>query len=83
MWAQGDKYIMARKLKKTALEGVYSISDMDFYLNSEDVRFVDMKHTEVERRQSQRSQTAPNSKLHKLVPKEIDQLKRLCWHPLQ
>ena len=78
----GDKYIMARKLQKTQIEGVYSVTDIQFYLNSEDVRFVDMKHGEVERRQSKRSQELPTSKLHKLDAKELDSLKKRCWNPM-
>ena len=61
----GDKYIVARKLKKTQTEGVYSVTDVQFYLmNSADVRFVDMKHEEVERRQSKRSHQLPTTKLY-------------------
>ena len=78
----GDKYIMARKLQKTQIEGVYSVTDIQFYLNSEDVRFVDMKHEEVERRQSKRSQQLPTNKLHKLDTKQLESLKKSCWDPM-
>ena len=74
----GDKYIMAMKLQKTQIEGVYFVTDIQFYLNSEDVRFVDMSHGEVERRQSKRSQQLPTSKLHKLDAKELDSLKAMA-----
>ena len=78
----GYKYIVARKLQKTQVEGVYSVTDIQFYLNSEDVRFVHMKHEEVERRQSKRSQELPTNKLHKLDAKGVDSLKKRCWNPM-
>ena len=73
---------MARKLQKTSVEGMYSVTDTQFYLNSEDVRFVDMKHEEVEQRQSKRSQQLPTNELHKLDTKQIKSLKKSCWDPM-
>ena len=78
----GDKYIIARKLKKTAIEDVYSTTDLQFYLNSEDVRFVDMKFEEVQRKRSSRNQQVPGDKLLKLETKELGILRSRCWQPL-
>ena len=61
---------------------MHSVTDTQFYLNSEDVRFVDMKHEEVERRQSKRSQQLPTNKLHKLDTKQLESLKKSCWDPM-
>ena len=73
---------MARKLQKSSIEGMYSVTDTEFCLNSEDVCFVDMKHAEVERRQSKRSQQFPTNKLHKLDTKQIKSRKKSCWDPM-
>ena len=68
--------------RQTSIEGMYPVTDAQFYLNSGDVRFVDMKHEEVERRQSKRSQQLPTNKLHKLDTKQIESLKKSCWGPM-
>ena len=78
----GDKYIIARKLKKTAIEDVYSTTDLQFYINSEDVRFVGMGFEEVQRKKSKRNQQRSWDKLLKLKVNELEALKFRCWQPL-
>lgn len=82
----GDKYILARKLIKGPTELMYSISDREYYLNSEDVRVINMKHTEVHRqvRRSSRSAAISNSndrKTYEFNEQEIDKLRLRCWNP--
>ena len=77
----GDKYIIAKKLQKTSIEGTYRETDRQFYLNCEDVRFDGMQFELVERRKSSRNAVNPNSKIYKLMLKQLETLKHRCWEP--
>ena len=50
--------------------------------SSEDVRFVDMKHSEIEVRRSSRASVVSATKVYDLDEGEIETLKQRCWEPL-
>ena len=87
-WDPGDKFIHARKLRKGA-ENIYETTDVDFFLNCEDVRFDDgevsgtgcsnMAHKEVTR--TQRSKVVTSTKRFELNKREIQTLQHRCWRP--
>ena len=77
----GDKYIVAKKLVKGATELMYTISEREYYLNSEDVRVINMKHTEVDVRRSARRAATNNKKTYEFDEGEIEKLKIGCWDP--
>ena len=78
----GDRYIEAIKLRKGATEAMYVESDRKYYLNCEDIRFVDMEHTIVAVRQSARRVVTNSKKTYEFNVDEIESLKRMCWQPL-
>ena len=80
----GDVFLHARKMRRLA-ENIYETTDVDFYLNAEDIRFdndegsLGLAHKEIVR--SQRSQTVKSTKRFELVKAEIQTLQHRCWHP--
>jgi hypothetical protein len=78
----GDKYIQATKLRRGATELLYVATDRDFYINSEDVRFVNMQHEEVRVRRSARQLSAPTKPTYEFNVDEIATLQMRCWQPL-
>ena len=80
----GDKYILARKLIKGATELMYATSEREYYLNSEDVRVINMEHREIDVRRSARrvARSGVNDKkTYEFVESEIEKLKIGCWDP--
>ena len=71
----------AKKLKKSASGIMYSTTDCEFNLSVEDVRFANMKHSEVEVRRSSRMSVVSNAKVFELDVEEIETLKLRCWAP--
>ena len=78
----GEKYVRCRKFRVGPTDCMYSSTDLEFNLHSEDVRFVDMQHKEVEQRRSPRRGVVSNSKVYNLEKTEIETLKGRCWKPL-
>ena len=78
----GTKYIRARKFVKGQSEVMYSSTDCEFNLHSEDVRVINMKHSEVKSRRSSRATTITTAKVCMFGEDEIGQLKLKCWKPL-
>ena len=64
-------------------ELMYSSTDLEFNLHSEDVRAINMKHSEVESRRSSRASTIMTAKVHTFDEVEIEELKLKCWKPLK
>ena len=62
---------------------MYSTTECELYnMSVEDVRFVNMKHSEVEVRRSSRQSVVSNVKTYELDESEIETLKARCWEPL-
>ena len=61
---------------------MYSSTDLEFNLHSEDVRAINMKHSEVESRRSSRASTITTAKVHTFDEVEIEELKLKCWKQL-
>ena len=78
----GARYIRSRKCKKGADGLLYTTTDCEFNLSSEDVRVAEMQHSEVEARRSSRSSVVSNVKTFKLEPASIEKLKLRCWEPI-
>jgi hypothetical protein len=78
----GDKYIHATKLIRGATELMYVASDRDFYINSEDVRVINMQHQEVQVRRSARQLAAPSKPTYEFNIDEIALLQMRCWQPI-
>ena len=80
----GDVFLHARKMRRLA-ENIYETTDVDFYLNAEDIGFDNdegspgLEHKEIVR--SQRSRTVKSTKRFELVKAEIQTLQHRCWHP--
>ena len=78
----GDKYILARKLVKGATDLMYCTSEREYYLNSEDVRVINMKHKEVAVRRTARRVSSLSSKTtYEFDESEMEELKLGCWNP--
>ena len=54
----GDEYILAVKFRRAGSAEMYTITPKEFYAFSDDIRFVDLKATEVQRRTSGRRAAA-------------------------
>jgi hypothetical protein len=78
----GDKYITARKLIRGATENMYVTTELEYFLNSEDVRVIDMKHSKLEVRKSARRVVASNKETFTFDDEELETLKKRCWQPL-
>jgi TRAP-type uncharacterized transport system substrate-binding protein len=80
----GDKYIVARKMVRGPTDGIYITSEQEFFMNSEDVRVINMKHSEVQVRKSARAltQAASNKKTYKIEDEDMETLKNKCWESL-
>jgi hypothetical protein len=63
-------------------EGIYITSRTEYHLMSEDVRAINMKHSEVQVRKSARAKVASNKKIYKIEDEDMDTLKSVCWKPL-
>ena len=63
---------------------MYSTTECEFNMGSEDVRVVDMEHEEVKVRRSSRNAVASNVKTFTctMSKKALDKLKERCWQPL-
>jgi hypothetical protein len=77
----GMQYIRARKFKRGADDLMYSSTDCEFNLSSEDVRAVSMAHERVEVRRSSRASVVSNVKTITLERRTLELLKARCWHP--
>ena len=77
----GMHYIRARKMKRGATSVMYSTTECEFNMSAEDVRFVDMKHEEIEVRRSSRQSVVSAAKVFHLDGDEIETLKVRCWQP--
>lgn len=75
-------YIRARKLKKCKGGLVYTTTECEYNMGIEDVRFVDMKHSEIEVRRSSRASVVSNARTYELNEDEIETLKTRCWEPI-
>jgi hypothetical protein len=75
-------YIRARKCKKGASSTMYTTTECEFNMGIEDVRFVDMKQSEIEVRRSSRASVVSAAKVYDLDEGEIETLKQRCWEPL-
>lgn len=74
---------MARKLIRGATETMYVTTELEYYLQSKDVRMINMVHSRVEVRKSSRSIVATNNReTYELIQDEIDTLKKRCWGPM-
>ena len=62
---------------------MYVASDREYYLNSEDVRTVNMKHSEVALRRTARRIATNSKKTYEFDLDEIATLRLRCWRPLQ
>ena len=84
-FGSGDKYISARKMIRGPTEGIYITSEVDFYLNSEDVRVINVQHSEVPVRRSGRAlaRAASNKKTYSIDDEDIETLKNKCYKPLE
>ena len=78
----GEKHIRCRKFKKGPTECMYSTTELEFNLHSEDVGFVGMQHEKVERRNNSRRGVASGAKVYNLDCEEIEILKGRCLHPV-
>ena len=75
--------IRARKLLRGATDLLYTTSELEFNLNSEDVRLLHMKHSDVKVRRSARSKIQGNSmKTYLFDEHDMDILKARCWKPM-
>ena len=79
----GNKYIRARKYVKGPTELMYSSSEKEYNLHSEDVRAINMKHKKIEVRRSNRQPIASNKVTILLDEGELGELKLSCWVPPQ
>jgi hypothetical protein len=77
----GNEYIRARKYQKGATDLMYVSTDREFNLHSEDVRFVNLKHKEMQVRRSSRKTSVTNTKTIELDEVEMETLKSRCWRP--
>ena len=75
-------YIRARKCKKGASGSMYTTTECEFNMSVEDVRFVDIKHSEIEVRRSTRASVVSSAKTYELDEDEVETLKHRCWEPL-
>jgi hypothetical protein len=75
-------FIRARKCQKGTEGLMYSTTECEFNMGSEDVRVVDMEHEEVKVRRSSRNAVASNVKTFTMSKKALDKLKERCWQPL-
>jgi hypothetical protein len=66
---------------KGPTELMYSSSEKEYNLHSEDVRVIDMKHKKVEVRRSNRQPIASNKVTILLDEGGLDELKLGCWVP--
>ena len=78
----GMPFIRARKCQKGTDGLIYSTTECEFNMGSEDVRVVDMEHEEVKVRRSSRNAVASNVKTFTMSKKALDKLKERCWQPL-
>ena len=76
------KYIRARKFVKGQSEVMHSSADCEFNLHSEDVRVINMKHSQVKSTRSSRATTITTAKVYMFDKDEIGQLQLTCWKPL-
>ena len=80
----GDKYIRARKFKKGPTDLMYVSTELEYNLNSEDLRFLDMSDKEVPvrmQRKGRRTGNATNAKRYEFSSSEIETLRARCWRP--
>ena len=59
---------------------MYATSEREYYLNSEDVRVINMKHRELDVRRSARN-GVNDKKTYEFDENEIEKLKIGCWDP--
>jgi len=75
----GMRCIRARKFKRGADDLMYSSTDCEFNLSSEDIRAVSMAHERVEVRRSSRASVVSNVKTITLERRTLELLKTRCW----
>jgi hypothetical protein len=80
--SEGMRYIRARKYKKGVDELMYSSTDCEFNLSSEDVRVPSMEYKDVEVRRSSRASVVSNVKTITLGRKCLELLKARSFNPL-
>jgi hypothetical protein len=80
--SEGMQYIRARKYRRGVDELMYSSTDCEFNLSSEDVRVANMEHKPVEVRRSSRASVVSNVQTITLVRKSLEKLKNKCCNPL-
>ena len=79
----GNKYIRARKYVKGPTELMYSSSEKEYNLHSEDVRAINMEHKKFEVRRCNKQPVSPNKVTILLGGGELCKLKLSCWVPPQ
>jgi hypothetical protein len=80
--SEGMRYIRARKYKQAADELMYSSTDCDFNLSSEDVRVASMVYKQVAVRRSSRASVVSKVKTITLEKKCYELLKLRSFNPL-
>jgi hypothetical protein len=74
--------MMARKLVRGAIENMYATTELEYYLHSEDVRVIDMKHSKLQVRKSARNVAGCNKEIFIFDEEEMETLKKRCWTPM-
>ena len=80
--SKGMQYIRARKYRRSVDELMYSSTDCEFHLSSEDVRVANMKHKPVGVRRSSRASVVSNVQTITLDRESLGKLKTKCCNPL-